>query len=215
MQQNKRGIYRTVAWLLAIVALMLGLYVAQYIFAPKKLEHFQGTLLDRPRAITTFALTGIDDKPYTNASLKGHWTMMFFGFTHCGYMCPTTMAELAQMYRLLQKKNAPTLPQVVMISLDPERDTLQRLADYVRAFDAHFYGARAQRQMIRHLTKDLGIAYTRVKRKPSDDHTRQDDIEHTGAVMLFNPQGDLVAFFTNPLHAADLARDFSLLTQGN
>lgn len=215
MQKSKSGVYKTVSFLSVVVALMAGLYVAQHLHTSKKPDDFHGTLLDNPRVVTQFALTGTDHQPYTNASLQGHWTMMFFGFTHCGYMCPTTMAELGKMYRLLEEKNATTLPQVVMISLDPKRDDLSRLGQYVQAFDRHFYGARGDQQMIQHLSHDLGIAYTKVTRSADSSQSPEDDIEHTGAIMLFNPHGDLVAFFTNPHQAAGLADDFLLLTQGN
>ncbi len=214
MNRSKSGIYKTVMCLLVVMAFMAGLYVAQHLHSPKNLDNFHGTLLDRPRSVTQFELVGTDNHPYTNVSMRGHWTMMFFGFTHCGYMCPTTMAELGKMYRLLQEKNATVLPQVVMVSLDPKRDDLVRLGQYVQAFDQHFYGARGDQDMIKHLSHDLGIAYTKVTR-PADSQSPEDDIEHTGAIMLFNPQGDLVAFFTNPHQAANLADDFLLLTQGN
>ena len=173
-------------------------------------SQLHGTMLDEPRAVQAFSLTGIDHKPFNNASLNGSWTMVFFGFTHCGYMCPTTMAELGKMYRLLEEKGVKNLPKVVMISVDPARDHLNKLGHYVKAFDSHFYGARGREDAIKAMTHEMGIAYLKVAQKNTDDASHY-DIEHTGSILLFNPQGKLVAFFTTPHQAALLAKDYMLL----
>lgn len=209
MPDKTKGLMLTIAVLLAIVALSAGLFVSQHMHAKKKIDvsQFHGTLLDEPRIVQAFSLTGIDHKPFNNASLQGSWTMVFFGFTHCGYMCPTTMAELGKMYRLLEEKGVKNLPQVVMISVDPKRDHLSKLGQYVKAFDTHFYGAKGS---IKAMTQEMGIAYLKVARKNTDDALDY-DIEHTGSIMLFNPKGELVAFFTMPHKAELLAKDYMLL----
>lgn len=217
MSNPKNRIVLTVAILLAVVACVAGLYIAQQLHTKKEIDRrlFHGTLLDSPRQVNEFALVGIDNQPFTNVSLRGQWTMIFFGFTHCSSMCPTAMAELGKTYRLLEQKGARVLPNVVMVTLDPERDNLEHLGHYVKAFDPHFYGARGDNDAIRVMTRDMGIAYAKIVRKGTND-SQQDDIEHTGAVMLFNPQGHLVAFFTTPHSAEHIASDFLLLiNQGN
>lgn len=212
MLDKTKRLKLTVAFLLAIVALSSGLFVSQKMHTKKKvdLSQFHGTLLDEPRAVQAFSLTGTDHKPFNNGSLQGSWTMVFFGFTHCGYMCPTTMAELGKMYRLLEEKGVKNLPQVVMISVDPKRDQLSKLGHYVKAFDTHFYGAKGSEGAIHAMTQEMGIAYLKVARKSTDDPDDY-DIEHTGSLMLFNPKGELVAFFTSPHQADLLAKDYMLL----
>jgi protein SCO1/2 len=202
----------TVIFLLGLVALSAGLYVSQHLHMKKKIDvsQFHGTLLNTPRVIEEFSLTGTDHKPFNNASLRGSWTMVFFGFTHCGYMCPTTMAELGKMYRLLEEKHIKPLPRVVMISVDPSRDHLDKLGHYVKAFDSHFYGARGKEDKIRAMTRELGIAYMKIARKDAGDFEDY-DMEHTGSIILFNPQGELAAFFTSPHKAGLLAKDYMLL----
>lgn len=207
---KKNRVMQTVIWLIAFMALMAGFFFAQHVYKKPSKAQFHGTLLDKPRVIRPFSLTGIDHQPFDNHSLEGHWTMMFFGFTSCGSICPTTMAELGKMYRLLEAKGVETLPQVVMISIDPERDSLKTLGHYVKAFDSHFYGAKASQALIDAMTHELGIAYYKIARKDVDgvkDYT----IEHTGTIMLFNPQGQLVAFFTMPHQADLLVHDYLLL----
>ena len=212
MLDKKKRLSLTIVGLVALVALSAGLFVSQHLHGKKTIDasQFNGTLLEAPRAIHPFSLTGIDHKTFDNTRLQGSWTMVFFGFTHCGYMCPTTMAELGKMYRLLEEKGVKPLPQVVMISVDPARDKLSKLGHYVKAFDAHFYGAKGPEKAIKGMTQELGIAYLKVMRKDTDD-TRNYDIEHTGSVMLFNPNGELVAFFTSPHDAKLLAKDYMLL----
>jgi len=213
MHSQKKAIRITVLSLLVLISLFVGLYSFKVIrenqFKFNK-DLFNGTLLEESRRINDFKLQGIDNLPFTQESLVGNWTMIFFGFTNCGYVCPTTMAELGKMYRILESQNIKVLPKVVMITLDPKHDNLDKLSKYVRAFDMHFYGARGSKEMINSMTEELGVAYTSVTVK-SADNKKQTTIEHTGAVMLFNPSGKLQAFFTGP-HAADkIAEDFKLL----
>jgi protein SCO1 len=216
MPQNKNRLSVTIALLLAVMAFIFGLYLSQHLSAKKTVEvgELHGTVLKKPRAIQPFSLMGMDGTPFNNASLNGSWTMIFFGFTHCGAICPTTMAELGKMYRSLEAEGVVSLPRVVMISVDPDRDDLNTLSHYVSAFDSHFYGARGSDDSIKQLAQEIGIAYLKVSKK---DESNADayDIEHTGTITLFNPQGRLVAFFTTPHHAEDLARDFKILTKAH
>ncbi|KTC95979.1 SCO family protein [Legionella feeleii] len=208
----KNHIALTVAVLFAFVALITGLFVSQHIHTKKKIdvEQFNGTLLQKPREINQFDLTGIDNKPFNNASLQGQWTMIFFGFTSCGYVCPTTMAELAKMYRLLEEQKVEPLPKIVMVSVDPERDDLDKLGRYVKAFHPHFYGARGDNEMVKKMTREMGIAYAKVE-NPNAKNAHDYEVEHSGAVMVFNPQGGLSAFFTTPHKADFLVQDYQLL----
>lgn len=208
MPSQKTRINITVAALLALVGLVLGVFISQQVHfhQEKNLSEFHGTLLDTPRDVSTFSLVGIDDKPFCNQQLKGRWTMMFFGFTNCGSICPTTMSELAKTYQLLTTNGVSELPKVVMVTLDPDRDSLVKLNQYVKAFNPNFYGARGDETAVEALAREMGIAYTKVALKSSSYN-----IEHTGTVMLFDPNGKLVAFFTTPHHATQLARDYQLL----
>jgi protein SCO1/2 len=212
MSTQKNRVTSTVIVLLVFMALIAGLFVSQHLHSKKKvdLSEFNGTLLQKPRGVNQFALTGIDNQPFTNESLKGQWTMVFFGFTNCGFVCPTTMAELAKMYRILEEMKVKPLPKVVMISIDPERDNPEKLNSYVKAFHSHFYGARGGEDVVRGMTKEMGIAYTKIALSASADKESY-DMQHSGAVILFNPKGELSAFFTTPHQAGLLAKDYSLL----
>ncbi|STX28122.1 SCO1/SenC family protein [Legionella beliardensis] len=196
----------------AFVALIAGMALSQYTQAEKKIDpsQFHGTLLQKPRGVEQFNLVGVDNQPFNNKSLQGKWTMVFFGFTNCGYLCPTTMSELAKMYHILEHEGVKPLPQVVMISIDPNRDSLDTLKNYVSTFDSHFYGARGDEDKVKKMTREMGIAYSKVI-LPNAKDNKNYDMQHSGAVMLFNPKGELRAFFTTPHQANLLAKDYQLL----
>lgn len=206
MSQNNK-ITLTIVLLIAFAALLTGFYVANHYHTKPsvELERFHGTWLKNPHVLNHFELTGTNGEVFNNDSLKGHWTMMFFGFTNCGYLCPTSMAELGKTYRLLQEKGVKNLPVVVMVTVDPNRDSLEKLNDYVKAFDKHFIGARGSNEKVKVLAQEMGIAFEQVNVK---DASQSYDIQHSGAVILFNPKGELNAFFTTPHHATFLAEDF-------
>ncbi len=199
--------------LFVVFCIGLGVMAHQWWSKPDHdLQPFYGTVLDHPRPLPAFTLEGTGGYAIDAQHLKGQWTFLFFGFTHCASICPVTMAELAKMTRLLSQYSDVSQPKVIMITLDPQRDSLQRMQAYVHAFDPKFIGARGALAEVQILAHNMGIAYTQVK---SSVQARPDDysIEHSGAIMLLNPNGDLVAFFTPP-HQADLiVKDYRRLNK--
>lgn len=212
MNLKAKGITFTVVILLALAGLFSGIFVGQHMNFKKKIDvaNFHGTYLENPRTVNQFSLTGTDQKAFDNASLQGKWTVLFFGFTNCGYICPTTLAELGKMYRILEDKGVKDLPHVVMISIDPERDNQEKLGSYVSSFHPDFYGARGDEVSIKAMTREMGIAYAKIMEKDTSD-PKNYDMQHSGALMLFNPQGELNAFFTTPHRADLLAKDYMQL----
>lgn len=211
MQQTKNGVMRTVGILLALIGLMFGLAVSYYMYRPFQMDktRFHGTWLDTPRQVADFNLEGTTGA-FNKASLTHQWTMIFFGFTTCPSICPTTMVELAKMRKLLEKEGVKPLPQVVLVSLDPDQDTMQRLHDYVTAFHPQFLGVRSSHEAaVKAMANEMGVAYTKVALSDAQDKQHY-NIEHTGTIMLFNPEGKLNAFFTMPHHAVSLANDYKM-----
>ena len=212
MQTYSRGLTSSKSLLIVIVAitaLAVGVYLSpNERGAPFDPNDFNGTILSQPRAISQFDLVNDENQPFTNDNLKGKWTMMFFGFTHCPHICPMTMTHLKETYEQLQQTNAQALPQVVLVSVDPERDTVERMHTYVKSFNPSFIGATGEADAIAAMTKEIGVAYIKLSDpNGSDDY----DIEHTGAIMLFNPDGNLAGFFTTPHEPEKIAADFKKL----
>ena len=118
-------------------------------------------LFDKPRIFSDFELQDHRGQPFNKSNLQGIWTIVFFGFSHCPDVCPTTLAVLNDTYSKLKDSEKERL-QVVMISVDPERDTVEKLADYVPYFNAEFTGVTGDDSVIGQLTSELHFAYYQV-----------------------------------------------------
>jgi protein SCO1/2 len=169
-----------------------------------------GVYLSKSRPVDDFLLLTTKGGKLNKNSLQGHWTMLFFGFTNCGMVCPMTMTELRGMYSTLQAELTPDqLPQVVMVSVDPERDSLQKLNDYVTTFNPGFLGARAEMDEIMRIEKQFKLLS--IKIEGSGKSKNQYTINHSAEIILINPQGELQAFLAYPHKADQMARDYEAI----
>lgn len=175
-------------------------------------QSLHGTVIDKPRLIKDFTLQNSDGKSLTAKNLKNHWTFLFFGFTRCGYVCPTSMTALKQVYADLQKNSAIPKPQVVFISIDPERDDAARIHHYVTSFNPDFIGATGNKTALNQLTSQLGILYMKIIHTGQKEKTDNYDIDHTGSILLVDPDGELIAVFSMPHQAEHIAKDYVAIT---
>ena len=165
---------------------------------PPQLKH--GTLLPDARIIADFQLTGQDGKPFTRDNLKGKWSFAFFGYTHCPDICPTSLSMLAQVIRKLEKDSTlSTPPQVIFVSVDPERDTPELLAEYMPYFHPDFIGVTGEQEQLQALTRQLGIMYGKSPGETAGGYL----MDHSAAIILFDPDGNFLAVFGAP-HDPDL-----------
>ncbi len=123
---------------------------------------------------------------------------MFFGFTHCPDICPTTMAAAAKMYAELDAGEKEQV-QIVLVSLDPERDTTEKLAQYVPYFNSDFVGATGNQYVLLKLATELNVAFSKVELE-NGDYT----IDHSGNMILINPYGHYHGFFRPPFVERDM-----------
>jgi len=184
-----------------IIATLLGVAVGTAWFAPKQSTLTTTTLLPRPRPIGDFTLDGADGKPFTRTDLRDRWTLIFAGYTYCPDVCPTTLAQLKETMTKLGN-DAGNL-QIVFLSVDPERDTPERLAKYVRYFDPQFRAATAPVPTLESLGGDLGFVFVKTPGKTPGTYT----VDHSAAMMLVNPQVELVGYIVPPFTTDALARD--------
>lgn len=120
------------AGLIAFVALVMGVVVALNIAPPNNINKTQHvSLYPQVRALPDFKLVDHNNQAFTAESLKGHWSLVFVGYTYCPDICPTTLAELTSIYPELQKIPTDFPIQVVLLSVDPKRDTPERLNEYI------------------------------------------------------------------------------------
>jgi protein SCO1/2 len=154
--------------------------------------------MDPPRDVGDFALTDHRGEPFTPAALEGQWTLVFFGFTYCPDVCPTTMAFLDQFVGELQGTEAEDT-QVVMISVDPERDTVAQLASYVPFFNPEFTGVTGEFLDLFRLATALNTPFRKAPGQ-GDDY----QVDHSANVVLINPRGHYHGFFKAPLDLAKM-----------
>jgi len=195
--------------LVACVGMAIYFGIAERKQAIQIAQHIKidGIFVPTPTDITDFQLTDNVGKTFTKENLKGHWTMMFFGFTNCGMVCPTTLAELNKMYRTLQKELPDTqLPQVVLVSVDPERDTIERMNEYVTTFNPHFIGVRGDLPETESLKKQLHIVS--AKMQADGQGQSQYTINHSAEIMLFNPEAKVQAYLSYPHKADQMVSDY-------
>jgi protein SCO1/2 len=158
-----------------------------------------GFVYPEPRVISPFKLAAQDGKPFDLESLKGKWTFVYFGYTYCPDVCPTTLAELARAKKLLDQ--AGLSAQYVFVSVDPQRDTPKRLAQYVAFFDPGFVGATGSDEALTALTRQIGVAYS----FPEGTRGASYAVDHSSIVALFDPDARLHAVFTPPQEAEEIA----------
>jgi protein SCO1/2 len=183
--------------LAAVCAALLGFWVARQVDSSAP-QLASGTWFPSARPVGALALTAHTGRAFGAADLAGHPTLVFFGFTHCPDVCPTTLVTLAAV------KKSGALPdlRVLFVSVDPQRDTPPVLAAYVHAFDPDFIGATGDAAEIARLAQKFGVAVARVD-LPGGDYT----MDHSAAVFLLDRRGEIVAVFTPPFEVAPLAAD--------
>ena len=152
-----------------------------------------------------FALTDHNGKPRTLADFKGKVVVIFFGYTHCPDVCPTTMAELSAVMQQLGPLADKV--QVLFVTVDPERDTQELLAKYVPAFDQRFLGLRGDAAATAAVAKEFKVFYGKQPGKTEGSYT----MDHTAASYVFDPEGRIRLFIRHGQGAEPIVSDLKLL----
>jgi len=147
------------------------------------------------------ALTGHDGKPRTLADFRGKAVVLFFGYTHCPDVCPTTLVDLAEVMKKLGSDAARV--QVLFVTLDPERDTPEVLSKYVPAFDASFLGLSGDAAATKRTAQEFKIFYEKRPGSTPSSYT----VDHSAQSYVIDPQGRLRLFVRQDRIATDLADD--------
>ena len=187
---------------LVIVAFAAGLLLARLLVpgkvAPPQLE--QATVFPAPRALPTLDLVDQDGKPLPPRFFDGHWTLVFFGFTQCPDICPTTLATLAQANKQFGDLPAGSRPRVLLVSVDPERDPPSILAPYVRFFDPAFLAATGSLEATAAAAAAFNVPYAKVA-QDGGGYT----LDHGSGIFVVGPTGGIVAYLSAPHDAARIS----------
>ncbi|ABD79309.1 SCO family protein [Saccharophagus degradans] len=203
-QTNKqqKGIKYTVIAAVAFMVIVLSLFMNK-ILQPRILSDQQlranGAIeFDTARIIRDFNLVDQNNQPYTLEALKGKWTLIYFGFTHCPDICPTTLMQLSKVVNSLEPEIKANT-QVLMVTADPARDTPEKLKIYIEHFNKDFNAITGEFLAVKRLAGDLNVAFNKVM-LDNGDYT----IDHSGNLILINPHGHYHGFFKPPFELAKL-----------
>ena len=195
--------------IIAVLATAAGIWSARLVLQrPVVEDELAATRFPVARAVQPFELVDHKHEVFDNAALQQRWSFLFFGYTYCPDVCPTTLSVLNSIAQRLQDVDQDI--RFVMVTVDPQRDTPERLAEYVTYFNGDFLGVTGSDEALEQLTRQLGILYNRVESESGSENYL---VDHTAAVFLFDPDGRYHAVFTPPLSAENIAGDFRKMLQ--
>lgn len=189
------------------VALSAGIFVATRLQTPPTLS--AGLVLPATTPLPEFSLVDQSGNAVTPDSFRGHWDLVFFGFTHCPDICPATLQVLSAARGQLAAAGHEPLPRIVLVSVDPERDTPELIGKYVDYFGDGNLGVTGSLDEIRKLTTGLGIFF---EKQPGDGKNYA--VDHSAAVLLIDPDGEFHALFSGAHRIENYVHDLPLIMAG-
>ena len=209
---------RTTAWILiAALAAGLGLWAGQRWFAARTpmAPALQAVkLFDHPRELPPFSLQQSDGTQLVPGELKGHWTLVFLGFTHCPDVCPTTLAQLAQAQKQWTALPDPIRPRVLFVSVDPERDSPDAIGEYAHGFDRDTLAATTDVPALETFARSLSMVFAKVP-APAGAPPDQYSIDHSASIAVLDPQARMAGVIMPPLDPRAIAADMAALTRAS
>ena len=204
----------TVLLCLGFITIVVGMFVISVTRTPQlsdeQLRAAGVFLLPQPRALAGFHLQDQFGENFALENLENKWTFIFFGFTNCPDICPTSMAELGRAERALHNAGdmAAQPLQGVLVSVDPDHDTPDRLGKYAEAFSPRFLGVSGQRESLVALTQQVNVAFAKVPMpmsRQAPDSVPGYTVDHTGNLVIINPRGHYHGFIKLP-HKSETIR---------
>lgn len=182
--------------MILLYLILIALLISYFVVYRNPIHLENGVYISQIEPVPNFELVDNHGNLFSEATLKGHWSLLFFGFSRCKMVCPLTMSMLNQTYERL----SPTKrPQVIFISVDPEHDSVQELNQFVHQFNEHFIALRGPMSAINSLQKQLHIT---VSASP---------MSHGTEILLINPEARIQAYFYYPIAASELVADLNRL----
>jgi len=189
--------YRPI-WIILMVGLPLLLAAAAFVLSRDTYQPYGTRLLNvRPAEANQFTLTAHDGSSKSLSDFRGKVVLIFFGFVNCPDVCPTTLLELSKVYKALTPAEQARV-QVVLISVDPERDSLEKLRNYVTFFNPNFIGLTGTPEQIADVARRYGVFYQKSQIKSPTEY----NVDHTASVFALDPMGQLRLVYSSGRVAA-------------
>jgi len=168
----------------------------------KKPSLITGKILVRPMEIDNFELIDQNNEVFNKKSLEGGWTVLFFGYTNCPDVCPTTIYKLAEIKNGIKEDLPSANFNTVLVTLDPDRDSTERLDEYIGYFDETMLGVTGTYENIQSFTSSLSVFYQRINKEEGYD------FNHTASIFVFDKDGSLFATMSPANTVEELESDF-------
>lgn len=165
-----------------------------------------------PRPLKSFALVDQHNQPFTIDQLAGRWSFVFFGYTYCPDICPTTLTILVSLYAELEKQGfGPDEYQIVFVSVDPERDSPEHIANYLAFFDNRLIGATGEPDALLAFAKQFGAMFFKEEANSDGNYL----VAHTGSIFLTSPRATVTAAFSPPHQPRSIADLFQQIVRAH
>ena len=189
-------------------ALAAGVLLALRMQTPAKPQ--SAFVLPAPNPVPEFSLVDQHGNPADRSVFEGQWDLVFFGFTHCPDICPTTLQVLSTAKAALEEQGQSPLPRIVLVSVDPARDTPEIMGEYVDYFGDGNLGITGTLEEISKLTAGLGIYF---EKQPAG--TENYVVDHSAAVLVIDPDGGFHALFSGPHVVENYVHDLPIIMSDN
>ena len=206
--QIRNTVLACVGFMLVMLALFLNNAMREKLPTDDELLARGIVVIPRPRELEPMTLEASDGGAFTNEDLKGQWTFAYFGFTNCPDICPVSLSLMAQAERLLAERQAEGRFQGVLVSVDPQRDRPDVLAEYVQFFSPNFRGVTGTHEGIVGLTTQVSVAFAAVPEPSAPDGYV---VDHTGNIAMIDPRGNYVGYIRPPHTAEQIAEAYEAL----
>ncbi|PID61492.1 MAG: SCO family protein [Gammaproteobacteria bacterium] len=160
------------------------------------------------KRIPAFSLTSADGEPIDESVLAGQWNVMFFGYTHCPDVCPISL-HVMKLATAELEANGVVAPQVVFVTVDPKRDTAERMKEYVGYFNEDFLGITGDEAAIHELSRELGIVSAVTA---NEDDPENYIVDHTASMLVVDPEGRIRGKLNSPHEVENIVKDYTALT---
>jgi len=174
-------------------------------------HEYAGMLLDEPMPVADIEGINFTGESFLLSSYRGEMSLVFFGYTYCPDVCPMTLAEVSKAYKMIETESPRMIDDlnVVFVTVDPERDTPERLAEYIPLFNPNFHGVYVLPEALEPIKSAYGVYAG--KSEDTKDLEENYLVDHTARVFLIDRQGDLRALFRHDTTAEELAADLKVL----
>lgn len=202
--QTKRAYFTWKSFIISgvLVSVFAGFMIQMKNEKLKQMERQRKKALGEVAVGGQFDLIDQDGKPYSSSNLEGRWAMIYFGFTHCPDVCPDELEKIVKSVELIEQDKRSDPIQPVFITVDPERDSVQAVREYIREFSPKFIGLTGNKEQINKATRAYRVYYSAGPR----DHENDYIVDHTIITYLINPDGELVDYYGQTKTAEEVAQ---------